>query len=95
MQTRLFANACNNKQRWNKEKCRCESKQLIEKGLCDKGFNWDPSNCEWECNKSCNVREYLDYKNQKCRKRLVDRLVREYSENIDEKELHSNKMIYN
>ena len=67
---------------------------MIEKGLCDKRFNWDPSNCECECNKSCNVREYLDYKNWKCRKWLVDRLVREYSENIDENELHSNKIIY-
>ena len=32
------ANACNNKQRWNKDKCRCECKELIDKGMCDKGF---------------------------------------------------------
>ena len=42
----------------------------------------------------------LDYKNCKCRKSLVDKLVEECNENIDEKELHpmqlhSNKMIYN
>ena len=25
------ANVCNNKQRWNKDKCRCECKELIDK----------------------------------------------------------------
>ena len=29
---------CNNKQRWNKDKCRCECKKLVDKGVCDKGF---------------------------------------------------------
>ena len=28
---------CNNKQRWNKDICRCESKELIDKGVCKKG----------------------------------------------------------
>ena len=31
----------------------------------------------------------------KCRKRLVDKLVEECSENIDEKEMHPNEIIYN
>ena len=31
-------NVCNNKQRWNKNKCRCECKELTDKGVCDKGF---------------------------------------------------------
>ena len=42
------ANICNNKQRWNKNKCRCECKELIHKGVCGKGFIWNPSNCECE-----------------------------------------------
>ena len=33
---RLDASACNNKQRWNDDKCRCECKELIDKGVCDK-----------------------------------------------------------
>ena len=41
----------------------------------------------------CDVGEYLDYKNSKCRKRLFIKLVEECSNNIDEKELHPNKMI--
>ena len=31
---------------WNKNKCRCECKELIDKGICDKGFIWNPTNCE-------------------------------------------------
>ena len=33
---RLDAIVCNNKQHWNKVKCRCECKELIDKGVCDK-----------------------------------------------------------
>ena len=46
-------------------------------------FIWNPSICECECDKSCDVGEYLDYENCKCRKRLVDKLVEECSENIE------------
>ena len=42
---RLYASVCNNKQRWNDNKCRCECKELLGKGKCDKGFIFDPSNC--------------------------------------------------
>ena len=33
---RLDASVCNNKQRWNEDKCRCECKELIDKGVFDK-----------------------------------------------------------
>ena len=81
---RLDASVCNSKQRWNKDTCRCECKELIDKGICAKGFIWNPSNCQCECDKSCGVGEYLDYANCKCRKKLVDKLVEECTENIDE-----------
>ena len=58
---RLAEIVCNNKQRWNNDKCRCECKKLIDKGVCDKGLFWNRSNCECECDKSCNFGEYLDY----------------------------------
>ena len=75
---RLDGSACNNKQCWNEDKCRCECKELIDKGVCDEGVIWNPSNCECECDKSVHIGEYLDYKNCKCRKKLVDKLVEEY-----------------
>ena len=84
---RLDASACNNKQRWNDDKCRCECKELIDKDVCDKGSIWKPSNCECECDKSCDIGEYLGYENCKCRKKLVDKLVDECTENVEEVKL--------
>ena len=54
---KLDASVCNNKQRWNDDKCRCECKELTE---------------------------YLDYKNCKCRKKLVDKLVDACTEKFNE-----------
>ena len=81
---RLDASVFNNKQCWNDDKCRCECKELIDKGGCDEEFIWNPSNFECKCDKSCDVGEYLDYDHCKCRKKLVDKLVAECTENIDE-----------
>ena len=33
---RLDKTICNSKQRWNEDKCRCECKELTDKGVCDK-----------------------------------------------------------
>ena len=44
----------------------------------------DPSNCESECDKSCYTGEYLDCKNCKSMKTLIDKLIEECTENIDE-----------
>ena len=65
---RLGTSVCDNKQRWNEDKCRSECKELIDKGMSDEEFIWNPSNCECECDKCL---EYLDHKNCKCRKRLI------------------------
>ena len=84
---RLDGIVCNNKQRWNEDKFRYECKELIDKGTCDKGFVWRHSNCECECDKNCDIGEYLDYKNSKCRKKLVDKLINECIETIEEMKL--------
>ena len=100
------ASVCNNKQRWNDNKCRCECKELIDKGVFDKGFIWNPSNGECKCYKSCDLSEYLDYKNCKCKKKLVDKLAErglteECTENIDQVKItrmdlfeHENECVY-
>ena len=84
---RLDAIVCNNKQRRNNDKCRCECKELIDKGVCDKGYAWNPSNREFEYDKLCDIGEYLDYENCECRKMLVDKLVDEFTETIEETNL--------
>ena len=89
MKCRLNSSVCNNKQRWNEDKCRCECRELVGKKRCDKDFIWNPSTCNCECDKSCDGGEYLDHENYKCKK-MIDQLVEKCSENIDE-----NEMIYN
>ena len=44
---------------------------MIDKGIRDKTFIWNPSNCECERDKSCDIGEYLDYENCKCRKKWL------------------------
>ena len=84
---KLDAIVCDNKQRWNKDKCRCECKELINKGVCDKECAWNSSNCECEFDKACNFSEYLDYENCKCSKKLVASLIEECTETVEEVKL--------
>ena len=63
------------------------AKNWLIKGVFDKGFIWKPSNCECERDNSCDIDEYLDYENCKWRKKLLDKLVEECTENIEETRL--------
>ena len=87
---RLDTSVCNNKQRWNEDKCGCECKELIDKGICDKEFIWNPSNCKCKYDKLCSIGEYLHYKGYKCKNNIIDQLVGKCTENIDR-----NKMLCN
>ena len=62
----------------------CECKELIDKGACDEGFIFNPSNCQCECDKSCNISQYLDYSDCKCKKKLIDPLIEKCTENDNE-----------
>ena len=44
---------------------------MIDKGVCDKGYAWNPSNCKCECDKLCDAGEYFDYENCKCRSSFI------------------------
>ena len=58
--------------------------------MCDKGFIWNTINCECEGDKSCDIGEYLDYKNCRCSKKIIDKLTEQCSQNID-----GNELLYN
>ena len=73
---------CNNKQRWNKDQCRCECKELI-----DKGFIFNPSNCKCECDELCNTSQYLDYLDCLCKKKITDLIVEKCTEYDDQTKL--------
>ena len=66
---------------------------MIDNGVCDKRYAWNPSNCECKCNKSFDVGEYLDPENFKCKKKLLDELVEECNETIDEVKIVSEKSV--
>ena len=87
---RLNKVTCNNKQKWNKDKCRCECKKLIDKGACNKGYIFNPSNCKCECDKSCNTSQYLDYLDCKCKNKIIDLIVEKCTE-YDHKTIIVNK----
>ena len=75
---RLNSAVCNSRQIWNEDKCRFEfKKDLVNKMVCDKGCICNPSNCACECDKSCGIGQYLDYKSCVCRNNFVDKLVEE------------------
>ena len=59
-----------------------------------KGCIWSPSNCECKCDKSCDVGEYLDYENCKCKKKLIDKLVEECTEEAKIAEITLTKNIH-
>ena len=69
---------------------RYRCKELIDKVICDEGFIWNPSICECECEKLCDIGQYLDYEYCKCGKKLRDKLVEECRESIDENEMTPN-----
>ena len=52
--------------------------------MCDKGYAWNPSKWERECDQACNVGENLHYKNCKCRKKLIAPLIEECAETVEE-----------
>ena len=82
---RLNKTICNNKQKWNKDQCRCECKELIDdKRVRHKGFIFNPSNCKCECDKSCNTSQYLDYLDCKCKKKIIDLIAEKYTECDDD-----------
>ena len=65
-------------------------KELVDKEICDKGFIWNPSNCECECNRSYDIGQYFDYRNCMCRNSTVDKLVEKCTNDIDENEIIMN-----
>ena len=45
----LDEKVCNNKQKWNKNKCRCE---CLEIKKCDNNYSWNVVNCSYELRKA-------------------------------------------
>ena len=52
---------------------------MIDKGRCYHGSILNSIICECECDTSCSIGQYLDYKNcKRTRKELINQLVKEW-----------------
>ena len=49
-----------------------------------KGYTWNPSICECQCDKWCKSGQYLDHKNRVCKNKLIRRLIKECTSVINE-----------
>ena len=82
---RLNLSVCNSKQTWNSDTCRCDCNEDFASVVsCDKGYMWNPSSGECQCDKWCKTGQYLDHKNCVCKNKLVGRLIEECTSVINE-----------
>ena len=59
----------NSKQIWNSDTCRCDCNEDFAGIIsCDKGYTWNPSTCESQCDMRCKTGQYLDYKKMRLQK---------------------------
>ena len=58
---------------------------------CTKGYMWNPSACECQCDKWCKQGQYLDHKNCVCKNKLIGRVIEECTSVINETMINNNK----
>ena len=58
---------------------------------CAKGYTWNPSICECQCDKWCKPGQYLDHKNCVCKNKLIGRVIEECTRVINETMINNNK----
>ena len=82
---KLNSSVCNNKQISNDNTCRCDCNEGFTGVVgCDKGYTWNPSTCECQCDMWCKPGQYLDHKNCICKNDLIGRLIEECNSIINE-----------
>ena len=93
---RLNSSACNSKQIWNSNTCRCDCNEDFPGVVsCDKGYMWYPSTCECQCDTWCETGQYLDHKNCVCKNKLIGRLIEECTSIINETMINNKDNIDN
>ena len=82
---RLNSSVCNKNQIWKSDTCRCDSNEDFAGIInCTKGYTWNPSACECQCDMWCKSGQYLDHKNCVCKNKLIGRVIAEYTSVINE-----------
>ena len=98
---KLNSSVCNNKQIWNSNTCRWDCNENFAGIInCAKGYTWNPSTCECQCDTWCIPGQYLDHKNCVCKNKLIGRLISECTSVINEtmvnnKDSRNNNTLWN
>ena len=89
---KLNSSVCNNKQIWNSDTCRGDCNEDFAGIIsCAKGYTWNPSTCECQCDAWCKQEQYLDHKNCICKNKLIGRVIEEWTSVINETMINNNK----
>ena len=93
---KLNSSVCNNKQIRNSDTCRCDCNEDFA-GIINftKGYAWNPSTCECQCDTWCKPGQYLDDKNCICKNKLIGRLIEECTSVINETMINNKDNITN
>ena len=93
---RLNSSVCNSKQIRNSNTCRCDCNEDFA-GIINynKGYTWNPSTRECQCDNWCKSGQYLDYKNCVCKNKLIGRVIEECSSIINETMINNKDNITN
>ena len=82
---KLNSSVCHNKQICNDDTCRCDCNEDFAGIInCAKGYTWNPSTCECQCDMWCKTGQYLDHKSCVCKNKLIDGLIKECTSVINE-----------
>ena len=93
---RLNSSVCNYKQIWNSDTCRCDCNEDFASIInCTKGYTWNPSACERQCDKWCKTGQCIDHKNCICKNKLIGRVIAECTSVINETMINNKDNIDN
>ena len=93
---KLNSSVCNNKQIWNRDTCKCDCNEDFASIInCTKGFTWNPTTCENQCDTWCKPGQYLDHKNCVCKNKLIGRIIEERTNIINETVINNKDNIEN
>ena len=96
MSIKLNSSVCNSKQIRNSDSCRCDcNEDFADIISCDKGYTWNPSTCECQCDMWCKPGQYLDFKKCVCKNKLIGKVISECTSLINETIMNNEKNIAN
>lgn len=68
--------------KWKYDECPCACKELDDWRFYERGYMWNLSTCDCDCNKACKIDEYLGPKSCLCKKRLISKLVLQFEDEM-------------